>query len=245
MAAKSHRVNAKWVAYAQVVFSIGAFASALATALLFDYRESVKTALFEFPQEFFPSVTAVTGEKYPEKSFFQVFTAITSGARFLSVVIWYLLTRSRRLGGVGLLRILAGGGFTFITPEDDHDWHDFAMFSYVMLSIAWMAGVLYYGPRTVKEAPPLHNLETEMSIPKAHTLRRRLLQAIILIQIPLGHFFIQHKLYQKPGAYSMYALCEWAVVAIDVAFDYTSVAEFKCLDFDILVRPWESLPFDA
>lgn len=32
-----------------------------------------------YPQEWFPSVSATIGDRYPERSFFQVFIAITSG----------------------------------------------------------------------------------------------------------------------------------------------------------------------
>lgn len=45
------------------------------------YHKIVKNEFYGYPQEWFPSVSATIGDRYPERSFFQFFIAMTSGAR--------------------------------------------------------------------------------------------------------------------------------------------------------------------
>lgn len=49
---------------------------------------SMLTASQGYPQEWFPSVSATIGDRYPERSFFQVFIAITSGMTSKRTVRW-------------------------------------------------------------------------------------------------------------------------------------------------------------
>jgi len=43
------------------------------------YHKIVQNEWFGYPQEWFPSVSATIGDRYPERSFFQLFIALTSG----------------------------------------------------------------------------------------------------------------------------------------------------------------------
>jgi hypothetical protein len=44
------------------------------------YHKIVQNEWFGYPQEWFPSVSATIGDRYPERSFFMLFIAMTSGA---------------------------------------------------------------------------------------------------------------------------------------------------------------------
>lgn len=56
-----------------------AFLSALIVGMSLHYHKIVKNEFYGYPQEWFPSVSATIGDRYPERSFFMIFIAITSG----------------------------------------------------------------------------------------------------------------------------------------------------------------------
>ena len=43
------------------------------------YHKIVQNEFYGYPEEWFPSVSATIGDRYPERSFFMIFIAITSG----------------------------------------------------------------------------------------------------------------------------------------------------------------------
>lgn len=58
---------------------IAAFLSALIVGVSLHYHKIVQNEYYGYPDEWFPSVSATIGDRYPERSFFMVFIAITSG----------------------------------------------------------------------------------------------------------------------------------------------------------------------
>ena len=58
---------------------IAAFLSALIVGSSLHYKKIVENEWFGYPEEWFPSVSATIGDRYPERSFFMIFIAITSG----------------------------------------------------------------------------------------------------------------------------------------------------------------------
>lgn len=58
---------------------IAAFFSALIIGISLHYHKIVQNEFHGYPQEWFPSVSATIGDRYPERSFFMIFIAITSG----------------------------------------------------------------------------------------------------------------------------------------------------------------------
>lgn len=58
---------------------IAAFFSALVIGVYLHYHKIVQNEFYGYPQEWFPSVSATIGDRYPERSFFMIFIAITSG----------------------------------------------------------------------------------------------------------------------------------------------------------------------
>lgn len=142
-----------------------------------------------YPEEWFPSVSATIGDRYPERSVFQVFIAITSGPRFALVFLWYVLTARpgaslpKFVAGIGLLRTLMCGGWTYVTSTDDHDWHDIFMISYLVATLPWTLGCLALSP------------------PHAVAIkwRKRFAGAFFGTLVPLIYFFIQHKVHHVAG----------------------------------------------
>lgn len=58
---------------------LAAFISALIIGVALHYHKIVENEFYHYPDEWFPSVSATIGDRYPERSFFMIFIAITSG----------------------------------------------------------------------------------------------------------------------------------------------------------------------
>lgn len=187
------------------------------------FYKIVENEHFKYPDEWFPSVSATIGDRYPERSVFQVFIAITSGPRFALVFLTYLLTArpgsrlAPMLATVGVLRTLTCGGWTYITSTDDHDWHDIFMISYIVFTLPWTVGRIYATPPG-----------------RAKTLRKITASTFFGTLIPLVYWFIQHKVKIRPGAYSIYAFFEWALIILDVSFDAITVLDFDALEIRVV-----------
>ncbi|RII06390.1 hypothetical protein CUC08_Gglean009611 [Alternaria sp. MG1] len=173
-----------------------------------------------YPDEWFPSVSATIGDRYPERSVFMLFIALTSGPRFALVGLWYILTRRpnsslpKFIAGVGIFRTLTCGGWTYVTSTDDHDWHDIFMISYLVATLPWTLGCVALSPKN----------------PTALKYRKVLAGSFFGTLVPLIYFFIQHKVHRVAGAYTIYAFFEWALVLLDVGFDAVTMIEFQHLE---------------
>lgn len=208
--------SAKYVAVVHTFFAYSAFFLALVIGCWLHYYKIVQNSSFGYPDEWFPSVSAAIGDRYPERSVFQILIACTSGPRFALVFLNFaVLYRPKLIAPYvlvlsGLARTFTCGGWVYITSTDDHDWHDIFMISYIVLTIPWTVTVSILSP-------------------KSSTVRRgRLATAItfFLMLVPLVYLFIQHKVHVVPGAYSYYAYVEWSLIFFDVAFDAWSVIDF-------------------
>ena len=65
---------------------LAAFLSALIVGCSLHYHKIVQNEWFGYPEEWFPSVSATIGDRYPERSFFMLFIAITSGMGQIKVL---------------------------------------------------------------------------------------------------------------------------------------------------------------
>lgn len=209
--------NAKYIALAHAFFAYSAFILALAVGCWLHYYKIVQNSLFGYPDEWFPSVSATIGDRYPERSVFQILIACTSGPRFLLVFLNFAVLYRQKLVvpwillASGLFRTFTCGGWVYITSTDDHDWHDIFMILYIVLTIPWTVTVSVLSPKGTK------------------VKFGRLLTAVTFfaLLVPLVYLFIQHKVHVVPGAYSYYAYVEWSLILFDVAFDTWSVIDFQ------------------
>ncbi|KAK4048885.1 Protein cwh43 [Microbotryomycetes sp. JL201] len=205
------------IAVAHTALSAGAFATALALGVGLHYQRIVKNQWFGYPQEWWPSVSATIGDWFPERQTFQILVAITSGPRFIVVATLYLLAKvkgarfSGVIAAVGVARTLACGGWVYITSSDSADAHDFFMILYLVLNIPWMVGL------------------TLVSSKRSHVRRYRRTTASLFFAalVPLIYWYIQHKVHKRAGAYSIYSIFEWSLIALDVAFDAGAVLDIN------------------
>nr|BBA60198.1 putative GPI ceramide remodelase [Ogataea minuta] len=219
------RLNSQAIAIAHSVCSLSAFLAALAVGCWLHFYKIVENEYYGYPDEWFPSVSATIGDRYPERSIFQILIALTAGPRFLLLLLTYV--RLHKANSVypklalisGFIRTITCGGWVYITSTDDHDAHDVFMISYIVLTIPWDLAI------------------TKLSPPRSRIRRARKYTAWTFFGalVPLVYLFIQHKVHHVKGAYSYYAYCEWALIFLDVGFDAWSILDFK--DLIIELRP--------
>lgn len=210
------RFNASLIAYAHGAFAYSAFLAALVVGCWLHYHKIVENSSFGYPDEWFPSVSATIGDRYPERSIFQILIAVTSGPRFLLLLFNFIRLYKKNsvvpyVGLVsGVIRTFTCGGWVYITSTDDHDWHDIFMIAYIVLTIPWTVCI------------------TKLSTKGSKVRRGRASTALAFFSmlVPLVYWFIQHKVHVRPGAYSVYAYFEWALILLDVGFDVWSVIDF-------------------
>ncbi|KAK3489877.1 Frag1/DRAM/Sfk1 family-domain-containing protein [Neurospora crassa] len=216
--------NGQWISWTHTVVAYSAFLSALIIGCALHYHKIVKNEWYGYPDEWFPSVSATIGDRYPERSIFMIFIAITSGPRFALVGLWYLLTAKpgrvlpKAIAISGVIRTLTCGGWTYITSTDDHDWHDILMILYIVFTIPWTTGCIALSPPNAK----------------AIKYRKWIAGSFFGTLIPLVYFFIQHKVHRVAGAYTVYAFFEWALILFDVAFDAVTALDFDT--FEVVVK---------
>ncbi|PKX88388.1 putative integral plasma membrane protein [Aspergillus novofumigatus IBT 16806] len=188
------------------------------------FHKIVRNEHYGYPDEWFPSVSAAIGDRYPERSLFHVFIAITSGPRFALIFLWYLLTARpkstlpRIVAGVGLFRTFTCGGWAYVTSTDVHGWHDIFMISYLVATFPWALGCLALSPNNRR----------------AVKYRKIMAGLFFGALLPLVYYFIQHKVHKVPGAYTKYAFFEWSLILFDVGFDAVTALDFDA--FEIVVR---------
>ncbi|RKP09568.1 Frag1/DRAM/Sfk1 family-domain-containing protein, partial [Thamnocephalis sphaerospora] len=209
-----------------------AFLVALVVACLTHYEKVVRNQYYGYPDEWFPSVSATTGDRYPARSIFQILIALTSGPRFAILALWYLhavsKTRTPSMLAkvvlvVGLIRTVSCGVFVYITSTDDHDIHDIGMLVYIACTFPYMLGTIWYERRLAGT-----------SVQQAVRWRQRICTAFIVSLAPLIYFFIQHKVHHVKGAYTKYAFVEWSLIFYDVAFDGCSSWCFRRLQLQVV-----------
>ncbi|KAI9288989.1 Frag1/DRAM/Sfk1 family-domain-containing protein [Umbelopsis sp. AD052] len=222
------KIPAKFVSYSHTVFAYSAFFIALGVGCATHYEKIVRNEFYGYPDEWFPSVSATTGDRYPARAIFQIFIALTSGPRFALVFLWFwlttrsTLTSSKGFGnfllGVGLVRTVACGGWVYITSSDDHLTHDIAMVLYLLCTLPWQIGVLS---------------TSDKKNPAAVRWRKFFTFAFFTTLPPMIYYFIQHKVKRVPGAYTTYAFFEWSLILYDVAFDAVTALDFQ--NFELFV----------
>ncbi|KAL4074973.1 Frag1/DRAM/Sfk1 family-domain-containing protein [Scleroderma yunnanense] len=211
-------IDASHVAVVHTYLAFAAFGSALLLGCMLHYKKIVKNGVAGYPEEWFPSVSATIGDWYPERSIFQILIAITSGPRFALVFLQYWINRqslSSLPGWVflaGVIRTLSCGGWVYITSTDDHDVHDVVMITYIACNIPWMLGGI-------------------LCTPLGHTKSRRRRKLVVTLFfgsiIPLVYFFVRHKVYKIPGAYTQYAFFEWGLIFLDILYDSITGIDLK------------------
>ncbi|KAJ1943430.1 Protein cwh43, partial [Linderina pennispora] len=213
-----NKVTGWWIPFLHTVCAAAAFLSALVIGWKLHYYKIVQNEHYGYPDEWFPSVSATIGDRYPGRNVFQILIALTCPPRLFLHLFWYILTvraapkRAKALFWVGFVRTCTCGGWVYVTSGDDHDIHDVMMISYMILTIPYMALLI----QLCDKSPFTHNAKALV----ANKSRRKWVAFAFFGSIPpMIYFFINHKVHKIAGAYTTYAFFEWALIIFDVMFD--------------------------
>lgn len=206
-------LNGKIIPLVHTVCAVSAFVAAFFTGYNLHFHKIVTNAHYTYPDEWFPSVSATIGDRYPERSIFQILIALTAFPRFLLLLGHFFLNRSKLILLIGVLRTVTCGGWVYITSTDDHDIHDIFMIAYIVLTLPW-----------------------DIMITRASSFKsKKTLTAttFFLLLIPMLYWYYQHQVKHVAGAYSIYAYFEWLLIFLDIGFDMLSYTDFQALIINI------------
>ncbi|KAF9976615.1 hypothetical protein BGZ75_000211 [Mortierella antarctica] len=153
----------------------------------------------------------------------------SSGPRLILCYLWYLLIIRNvpTKGSTGLAKVLlandvirtaACGGWVYVTSSDDHGIHELAMIVYLLCTVPHVVGTIITAPQNAL----------------AQKYRRIFAYTFFGALIPMVYFFIRHKVYRIPGAYTYYAFFEWSLIISDLAFDAVCMIDFETLEFRVV-----------
>lgn len=206
-------LNGKIIPLVHTVCAVSAFVAAFLTGYNLHFHKIVTNAHYTYPDEWFPSVSATIGDRYPERSIFQILIALTAFPRFLLLLGHFFLNHSKLILLIGIVRTVTCGGWVYITSTDDHDIHDMFMIAYIVLTLPW-----------------------DILITKASSFKlKKALTAttFFCLLIPMLYWYYQHQVKHVAGAYSIYAYFEWSLIFLDIGFDALSYTDFQALTINI------------
>lgn len=207
-------INGKVIPLTHTFCAFAAFLAALVAGYSLHFHKIVQNAHYGYPDEWFPSVSATIGDRYPERSIFQILIALTSFPRFLLLLGHFYLNGSISCLVVGLVRTVSCGGWVYITSTDDHDIHDVFMITYIVLTLPWDIMIVRLSTTGKK-------------------LKGFVAAAFFGTLVPLVYWYIQHQVKHVPGAYSIYAYFEWSLIVLDILFDSLAYKEFDHLRINL------------
>ncbi|KAJ2451193.1 Protein cwh43 [Coemansia sp. RSA 2336] len=227
-----HKISGWWIPFLHTVFASAAFLGALVIGWKLHYYKIVKNEHYGYPDEWFPSVSATIGDRYPGRNVFQILIALTCPPRLLLHAFWYVLTvrgapkRAKALFWIGFLRTWTCGGWVYVTSGDDHDVHDVMMIAYMLLTLPYMLLLMQISDKSL-----FAHSARKLALNRQ---RRKWVCMLFFGSIPpMIYFFINHKVHKIAGAYTTYAFFEWALIVFDVMFDSLAMVEFKALDLSV------------
>eukprot|EP01116_Phalansterium_solitarium_P018303 TRINITY_DN4810_c0_g1_i1.p1 TRINITY_DN4810_c0_g1~~TRINITY_DN4810_c0_g1_i1.p1 ORF type:complete len:261 (-),score=99.49 TRINITY_DN4810_c0_g1_i1:287-1069(-) len=187
--------------------------------------------------QFWPSVSSCIGDYWPEKSIWRVAIGLGSGPRLVTVFLNYntlkeafgseKALRTKAVYLIDWARVLAAGGWTYISSSEDNDIHSLFFVIYVLGSFAYsiLYTPLFYEAR-IKRAAVKDSAEYQRFV-----MSYRLKLACCLIQIGcvpfLAYTHVLHNEYCTPGAYSFYAIFEWILSAANIFYDHTFYFDYQ------------------
>lgn len=207
------KVNGKIIPLTHTVCAVMAFIVTFIIGYNLHFHKIVRNAHYGYPDEWFPSVSATIGDRYPERSVFQILIALTAFPRFLLLLGHYFLNGSIITVIVGIARTVSCGGWVYITSTDDHDTHDIFMIIYIVLTLPW-----------------------DILITKHSNFKRNkvlVTTTFFTVLVPMLYWYYQHQVLHIPGAYSIYAYFEWSLIFLDVLFDGLAYTDFKAISIDL------------
>lgn len=225
--ARKLAVGASWVPLVSAGCSAIAYLGALVIALYYHQFEP-DSSKFGYSGEWLYPVSQLVDGSYHTRSFVQIMLAIGLGPKLLLTLLWAVVYSSRRSPlsatmAIGLTRCLFHVLSVYVTISDSHSCHDMARIGYLVMSGVWYLWIYRLDRRSVTH-------------PEAAGYRKRILGCMAVIFLLMAHYFSEHRMSQVVGAYSKNALCEWAIVFLDILFELSCAPDFENITLTISPR---------
>eukprot|EP00795_Rhopilema_esculentum_P000336 gene336-9995_t len=157
---------------------------------------------------YLPSLSAAIGDYTPERYIWRIGIALHSFGRYMVAAIYmYFYTQL----SIGKKKV-----------------HEAAFISFIVFSMSYMV-ITSFLMKT------LAGTEKSDKLYYSYQLKLRLLVMYIFFFGLSVYFYFRHNGYCEPGVYSLFALCEYIVVIINIGFHVTGILDFE--DSYITVGP--------
>jgi hypothetical protein len=210
-------IDVKLFLYMEATITSVVFLLSLLIGLRMHYVDVVKNHVASYPDEWFPSVSAILGDYYPARNIIQFGIALAAMPRFVNICIraqqlfdddsllvsqnipFILIVKIYSIV-CDILRTLAIGGFVYITSNDNALLHTSCMIFYIITQIAYMKFQTHH----------MNNGNVKPCI---------LILYIFTLCI-MSVFLYEHYYENIPGSYSKYAIFEWTLIVQHIFFDH-------------------------
>eukprot|EP00760_Papus_ankaliazontas_P005012 PhM_4_TR12335/c0_g1_i1/m.10229 len=173
--------------------------------------------------EFWPSVSATTGDYMPERAVWRIAMALSSGPRVITSLLITSLFSNLSNGSSSLLirvslffdlfRIACATGWGFVTSSEDLTFHESAFAAYII------AGFVYQSTQLV--------LCRRFGSERSYWWKRMFFWTQVVAAGGVGYFFYDHRATCLPGRYSRSTMCEWLFSTANVLFDLTQAFDLQ------------------
>lgn len=224
------------------------FCGVVAISSALSYFEVVKNAMYGYPEEKIPSVSACLGDVLVSHWFSCYFLVIATGFRlvmhFLAFLYcsaqcqklpagnWQLEALNCLCYGLEWLRLLLIATFVIVTRREWHSRHDLAAELHIVLTAVYL-------PLCTYRYRIIHRRRTGAGaadvVDESTWWRKVHLIVWYLNLLFLLYFFYLHKVQEVAGSYSRFAVHELVLILLDIAFDCILVFEFRSVRISVTV----------
>ncbi|XP_065058534.1 post-GPI attachment to proteins factor 2-like [Rhopilema esculentum] len=190
---------------------------------------------------YLPSLSAAIGDYTPERYIWRIGIALHSFGRYMVAAIYMYFYTQLSIGKkswffslavlnffLNLLEIFSLLVLSYVSSTENFEVHEAAFISFIVFSMSYMV-ITSFLMKT------LAGTEKSDKLYYSYQLKLRLLVMYIFFFGLSVYFYFRHNGYCEPGVYSLFALCEYIVVIINIGFHVTGILDFE--DSYITVGP--------
>ena len=223
---KPFKLPALYIPLATATITLGGLLMCLLLTWRMHYTSVVATHC-KTP-EYWPSISATTGDYMPERGVWRVAVALASGPRVIASFLLYAYFTSQTTTPTPLIRtslffdmarICCAFGWAFVTSSEDHLFHIVSFALYIV------TGFVYQSTQAL--------LCKRYSSPLSYRIKRTLLAIQIVSAIGVGYFYYDHRMTCLAGRYSRSTLCEWIFSVANIFYDASQYLDIQQMSLSL------------
>jgi len=233
-------ITVKNLARTAVSLPLFGFGFCVTWSFIFDYENSTKTHCEV--ENFAPSISAAIGSFLPQKYVWQVAIALHIVPRFLFLWMYKQFYKSRisvitpRIYWLiqvticfNLLELVSLLGLTLVSSQEDFDTHKACFVTF------GISGLIYFVLTCILWSYCGVALETNEEI-HSFKVKKSMLKLYFGFGILMSYLYYRHNEYCEDYVYSLFCLCEYAIVIANMIFHYTAKHDFAHINIVIPSR---------